>query len=299
MAHRRLWLVAPRAFRDALAGSWMDGTRVDWRPLPLPVDRRRDVYRIRQSVANGEFGSESVVLVVAPRRRSPRTSSPPAVVGKTVVAVVQADRSEHLKPWLAARRTLAGSQVLQPQVAVCAMDKQLFTDQGHRWIAGLTNRGWTPAHWCAHAISRAELCDRLAVGAGVVVYLGHGRARGWSGYRALRWHHVAAAPAAAPCGLVVAFSCDTLTRTRGVEPFGARWIASGRAASYLGWAGPMSIDVGARLAELFCEHLAHRQHTTVADLLLAVAAGTHHPEERRQITDLRLLGDPLARLPAA
>jgi hypothetical protein len=286
-------VLAPDDFRAAFDADPWPGVEIVHRELPPPVRRSADVYRIEERLRDGELGDPDLVLVVTPRSRSPRSAAPPAVVGSTTVALVQANRPADLDGWFAARRALATAE---RTVAVCGMGKRLFMEVGDRWLRGLRCRGWPVDDWRARRISKAELCERLARGPGIVVYAGHGRARGWSGYQALRWPHIEAVPAGRPCGLVIALACDTLTRQRGVIAFGSRWVASGRGGAYVGWCGPLQIEPGLAIADRMCDVLASGAVATPSALLRLTAQATTSDAEARELRRLRLIGDPLTPL---
>jgi hypothetical protein len=295
MSGPTLALLAGPHLGSALDDAWPDAV-VTRHGLPAPVDRLRDVHRVEEMLLHGDLGHPDVVMVVAPRNRSPRTAAPTAVIGEVVVGLVQANRPADLADWLAARRARTQAR---SDVAVCSMGKRLFVDVAESWLDGLGGAGWSVEDWGARRISRVELCTRLAQGPPMVVYAGHGRARGWAGYQALRWHHIDEVPVSRPCGVVIALACDTLTRTRGVVAFGSRWVASGRAAAYIGWCGPLRIEPGMAIADRMCRVFAGGSAVTAADMLRHVARETIDPQEQRELGWLRLIGDPLIPVRAA
>lgn len=286
-------VLAPEGFESVLGSVAWPGARVVHRTLPPAARRPVDVYHVEEGLCDGGLGTPDFALIVAPRNRSPRTAAPPAVVRNTVVALVQANRPTDLEKWLLARRALRSAK---RTAAVCSMGKQLFMEVGDRWLVGLRDGGRSVDDWRARRITRAELCERLSQGPGIVVYAGHGRGRGWSGYQALRWPHIEEVPARRPCGMVIAFACDTLTRSRGVVAFGSRWVASGRVGTYLGWCGPLHIEPGLIIADRMCDVLASGEASTPAEMLRVVARDTTDPAERRELRRIRLIGDPLTPL---
>jgi hypothetical protein len=286
-------VLAPVDFRAAFDVDSWPNVEIVHRELPPPVSRSADVYRTEERLRDGELGDPDLVLVVTPRSRSPRSAPPPAVVGSTTVALVQANRPDDLDGWFAARRALATAE---RTVAVCGMGKRLFMEVGDRWLRGLRRGGWPVDDWRARRISKAELCERLARGPGIVVYAGHGRGRGWSGYQALRWPHIEAVPADRPCGLVIALACDTLTRRRGVIAFGSRWVASGRGGAYVGWCGSLQLEPGLVIADRMCDVLASGAAATPSALLRLTAQAIISDAEAWELRRLRLIGDPLTPL---
>ena len=81
--------------------------------------------------------------------------------------------------------------------------------------------------------------------------------------------------------------------------FGSRWVASGRAAAYIGWCGPLRIEPGMAIADRMCRVFAGGSAVTAADMLRHVARETIDPQEQRELGWLRLIGDPLIPVRAA
>jgi hypothetical protein len=154
-----------------------------------------------------------------------------------------------------------------------------------------------PLDWRADRVSRSGLAERLATGPTLALYVGHGRAHGWSGYQTFRWGDAAAEPQRRPTGTVVALACDTLTRHRMVVPFGVRLVATGRACTYLGVAGSLPTTAAETLARVVGDCLVTDAPTTVGALVQAVddrLAGTDETAARRAFSAFRLVGSPLA-----
>ena len=82
------------------------------------------------------------------------------------------------------------------------------------------------ARWTADLVGRRELGHLLATHRiPLAFYMGHGRERGWAGYRGLRIHHLQ--QPLEPMGLVVSLSCRTLE-------FGRQLVEEGFAQAFLG-----------------------------------------------------------------
>ena len=233
--------------------------------------------------------------LVVGRRRAPRAAARGAVVDGKAVGLLFADGDEELERWRAARAR-AGRE----GIAVCAMGKDVYLDLAGRWITQLRDAGREVADLRASVADREALLDALAAGPALLLYAGHGRARGWAGYQTVRWKHVEARPVRRPAGAVVALACDTLTRTRAAVPFGVRLVQEGRAAAYLGAAAPLRIPDGMALGDRLIEELATGRHLDLGALLRATSAGIERDGDRagrRALRALRLVGDPQVRLP--
>lgn len=132
----------------------------------------------------------------------------------------------------AKRSSLAAVSVaspnLTPQRVILSMWNASYLRRADTLQAGL-KRAYGKAgvaRWTADLVGRRELSHRLATHRiPLAFYLGHGRERGWAGYRGLRIHHLQ--QPAEPMGLVVSLSCRTLE-------FGRQLVEEGYALAFLG-----------------------------------------------------------------
>jgi hypothetical protein len=182
-----------------------------------------------------------------------------------------------------------------PTIAVCAMGKRPFTAIAGRWIADLGRAGSTVRDHRAVVSPREDVVDDLNGDADVVIYLGHGRARGWNGYQTIRQHDLDAGPSIRPVSAVLAFACSTLERGDDGTSFGASLVASGRATSYLGWPSPLPLDEGLAVADLFVDSLMRGAPTT-GELLAMVQRCELRRTERNVVAECRIIGDASAAL---
>ena len=254
MSRRRptLACLAPPEYQPLLVdGLAAAGLRVQFhrRPSARPTGEkpefRDDPYGLAL-LAKKLHGEADGVLLVTPRNRSPQRTAPAPVVGGLPVGLLLSSRPDDLYPWLNAVRN---QELGSPTWAVLSMWRDSYLSLGRRftrWLRGTNPDSVEP--WLADAISRYELCERLATGPRLALYVGHGRARGLSGYLGLRWHHLVEVREFAPCGTVICFACDTLKGERGILPFGCQWVAAGRAVAYFGSVDAVSIKANTRLA---------------------------------------------------
>jgi hypothetical protein len=151
--------------------------------------------------------------------------------------------------------------------------------------------------WFSGTVYRDELCRMLARGPRLVMYVGHGNARGLSGYLGLRWPHLAEVPLGAPCGTVICFACDTLKHRRGAVPFGCQWVASGRATAYFGAVEAVSVKGNAKLVCEVGTSFGAGHAKTLAELVVALdrrtASDPSLGEARRAFRSYRIIGNPL------
>jgi hypothetical protein len=299
-ATARLAVVAPESYWDPVrfafrsAGMELEFVRRRERP-----QRGADAFGLEEIIASLS-SPPAGLLLVAPRRRAPLEVAPGPVWRGIPVGIVQADRAVDLGPWLDAISNFRASNGCRTWASL-AMAKDFYLSWGRRMVrwmkAGGASSGVDVMAWLADAVSQEELCRRLAAGPQLAVYIGHGRARGWSGYTGLRWRHVAAAPLEQACGTVIALSCDTLRSAPGEVPFGCRWIREGRACAYLGSVAAVGIHPNAAFAKIFGEHLATGAFRSLGHLLAALdlhlAERPHLLQAARAFQNYRLIGNPL------
>jgi hypothetical protein len=179
-----------------------------------------------------------------------------------------------------------------------AMNRRSYIERGRLVASWLRSaNGPHVKTWFSDVMSRYDICERLAEGPRLAVYVGHGRARGFSGYMGLRWHHLIQVPAKAPCGTVIAFSCDTLKREHGIFPFGCQWVTGGRAISFFGSVDAVTVKANAQLAHVIGSVFESRTAETVGQVMQKTAeklnGNPKNSEAYRAFRTYRLIGNPL------
>lgn len=137
-----------------------------------------------------------------------------------------------------------------PQRVILSMWKGSYLRRADTLQAGLEKAYGTAgvARWTADLIGRRELSQRLASQPiSLAFYLGHGRERGWAGYRGLRFHHLQ--QPSDPMGLVVSLSCRTLE-------FGRQLVGEGYAQAFVGSEQAMGVSGLTRLVSTFATAFA-------------------------------------------
>lgn len=283
---RALACVAPARYRLPLE----DGlAAVGLRVLFLPD---RDSLGRAAAMASEEADA---LVVVVPRNKSLRMAAPGPVIKGLPVGLLPSDSPRDLQPWLdGLLRQESGSG----EWAVMAMARKSYLAGGRRFVRWL--RGADPDRvrpWFADTVSQEEVCERLATGPRLAVYVGHGRGRGFSGYRGLRWRHLARVKTYSPCGTIFSLACDTLKRTHNSQPFGSQWVMSGRAAAYFGPAEAVTISGITRLGHLAGALFERDKLVTLSDLIKGLETRTSEDPDltdaRRAFEMCRLVGNPL------
>lgn len=121
------------------------------------------------------------------------------------------------------------------------------------------------ASWTSDLVSREDLVQRLATTpVRLAVYLGHGRASGWSGYRGLRWRHLEPYPPTQPMGALVSLSCANLA-------FGQKLLEEGRVAAFLGTPAALEVKPFYVLIDLLRQVFETGPPATIGALVAALS----------------------------
>lgn len=239
------------------------------------------------------------LLVVGPRRRSPRTVLPgPCVLttdGRAVpvawlpfTSAVEVARFAATAAALHSRRATAP----RPTLAVLGERQPRFDRLAERVVALARAGGRVAARRCtAYELSRDDCVAALATGPALALYVGHGRPNGWVGYAGMRAHHLAVAtgrPGHRPVGALVSLTCRTASRRRTGLSFTESVVLAGVAGAALGAVGATHHPGNARWAVRIAHHLADA--TTVGQLVARLVADDPHAAA------YRLIGDPTAPL---
>jgi hypothetical protein len=218
----------------------------------------------------------------------------PVVAGVPLGIVAYEDEAQ-LQRWFGA---IAAYRADESRVVVTAMQKPSYV----AWALRLQN-AFAPVAAPGRAelrlpatTTRDELAARLGDGFRLCLYAGHGRSRGWSGYRGLRWPHLAAVEARGVGGSVVSLSCSALRSDRVLSrPFGLEWIWSGRLCSFLGAVDVLRLRSLVRIAG-FMLAASEARPATIGALVCAVderVQGARDEELAADWRQFRLVGHPL------
>lgn len=138
---------------------------------------------------------------------------------------------------------------------------------------------------------REELTDLLAEGFRLAFYCGHGRSRGFSGYRGVRWEHLAHPSPCEPGGVFLSLTCSSLAMDKQhSNPIGIDWINSGRLATFVGFRSEVHIEPLARITRILLSEIVEAR--TVEDLLRRLEIGVRgtNRETIETLQGLRLVG---------
>lgn len=261
-----------------------------------------DPLGVRAAIESQKEKPKAVVLV-ASKRRSPARLLPSPVINGVPVGIVFADQLGDLECWLHSLDKMRNDN--RPTLwASLAMNKTFYLDWGQRFnqwmVEGMGLRNGYSALWMADAITKDEICHKLSQGPQLAIYAGHGRSRGWTGYRGLRWEHIEKVPYQMPCGTLISLACDTLKIQKGKPSFGLQWIRYGRACAYIGSVASVGIQANADFSSFLGEILKAGYCNTIGELLVEVDRKIEFEstpsDARKGFNTYRLLGNPLQAL---
>ncbi|MEE9321329.1 MAG: C25 family cysteine peptidase [Granulosicoccus sp.] len=251
-----------------------------------PFHSKNDPFSLQERVQQSD--ADAFVLVV-PSRWGARRLLPAPVVDGRPVAIVQADHCSGIGNY-------RGSPDATAPWVVAAMAKDVFLKPTDQWAKILSTSDRRVLDLRADRARRTDLLQALSAGPRVVLYAGHGRNRGWAGYQALRLAHFTVPERSTPArsiGLVVAFACDTLTRTRSRVPFGSELVRRGIVHAYLGAADTIYTADAEALSVVILRVLANDKPTTVLELMRMVDNQMDtEPAAQAAWRKFRLIGDP-------
>ncbi|HWZ42314.1 MAG TPA: hypothetical protein VNW97_02510 [Candidatus Saccharimonadales bacterium] len=286
-----LLCVGPERFRQAITGNWREnGERV----LFVPEEHPHSPAAIARLEARcrAAHGKPKAVLLLAPRRCAPQKVLPGPMIAGVPVGLMLANGPEDLTAWIKGRSRKAKSRV-----GIMAMWRRSFLVLGSRFHRWLEKGGYPEVEdWFATEMNCREVCRRIAVGARLVLYVGHGRSEGLSAYLGLRWRDIAAERKFESCGAMICFACDTVKRDSDL-PFGCRMVFSGRALSYFGSTDAVKLRANAQLASIAGQEFAAGRVHTLADLVRQMDAVTQSSSRlrsaREALQTFRIIGNPL------
>ncbi|HKF20230.1 MAG TPA: hypothetical protein VKE93_01600 [Candidatus Angelobacter sp.] len=288
-----LLCVGPERFRSTFMQNWeSDGERV----LFVTEERPQSpgsIARLESYCRTAAADKVSAVLLLVPKRCSPQKALPGPTIGGLPAGLMPADQPEDLEAWLEARR----QKTAGVGAGIMAMWRRSYLSLGarfHRWLeAGSYG---TIENWFANEMNCHEVCRRIAAGARLVLYLGHGRSEGLSAYLGLRWSDVVAVRKFRPCCSMIAFACDTVKRETKL-PFGCRMVCSARALSYFGSTAAVPLRANAQLASLAGQQFAGGRVRNLAELVRGLDAMTQTSPRlqaaRQAFQSFRIIGNPL------
>lgn len=183
---------------------------------------------------------------------------------------------------------------------VMAMMKPLYVKWADTCYSVLAAKRYGAKKTARHlpeTTTNIELAGLLSRGCALAVYVGHGRSRGWSGYRGFRWRHIEQFEQKRPVGTMVSLSCSSLKQDKNESiPFGIQRVMEGRDCTFLGAAESVKIPPLEEITQIMLDCLACPEITRVDQLVLRMnekILSLPHPDTHSTWLSFRLIGNPL------
>jgi len=237
------------------------------------------------------------VWVFVPYGIAPPEAFPGPVVGQAVVSYVFYNNPDDVARWW--RVVRQAPQNLPDKALVLSMMKPFYLKWAERIRAALAahrfDNGRLHCHFPDETLN-TELGEILSEGCALAIYVGHGRSRGWSGYRGFRWEHVAPHPQQAPIGTIISLSCSSLAQDKEYSlPMGLQWVMEERCGAFLGACDAVKIQPLAKITRYMLDILSGNGVLDIGDLIWRVdarVARSGDPETRDCWRSFRLIGNP-------
>lgn len=202
------------------------------------------------------------VVWVAPKKRAARGLIPGPVVAGRPVGLVFADDAKELVEQLSA----TSPSETTPLRAVLAQWDENYLPLGHLWLRALRkNAMGATGDWMANKIGGPRLCRRLAKGARLCVYFGHGHHDGIAGYHGVYIDDILAEPCRGHVETFLSFSCQHLAQPNGQPCIGRELVRTGRVRAFWGAVGHVATEANRELARLGIQTLINPEVICVAD----------------------------------
>lgn len=238
------------------------------------------------------------LIVLASRDKQKPSDFPGLFVDEWLLSLVLFKNLGELENWFGA---LTNYALNPPQkVFVLGMMKPFYIHWAEKIHACFRKEkrlnGKTSKH-LADTTTNSELAEKLSKGCAFAIYVGHGRSRGWSGYRGFRWEHMEKNIQHSPVGTLVSFSCNGLKYDRSsFIPFGLRWVVSGRACTSLTSCGSLKIRPLEKIATTFMECISRTGVLRVDEYLFDINEKLRQMNDPDVVTNwqqFRLIGNPI------
>ena len=147
--------------------------------------------------------------------------------------------------------------------------------------------------------TKADLAKLFAAGFSLCIYTGHGRNRGWSGYRGFRWEDIEAEKMYRPAGMVLSLSCSAFKSERNKTPFAMKWVRSGRLNTFCGFSTLVHIQPLIVISNLILDFIATHKKATTHDFVLYLNQRVLESGNEAVVKEwmsFRVAGNPLVRI---
>jgi Peptidase family C25 len=238
------------------------------------------------------------ILLIYPKNNNWYEQLPP-VIGTTVISTLPYEKPTDIESWFLSVKNYPkqnNSSIL------ASMQKPFYIKWAKRFYTSLKKnrqKGYMVLYKPPETTTKNELAHLFAQGFCFCIYTGHGRSRGWSGYRGFRWQDVNAVPLIQVSGVVLSLSCSAFKQERKNIPFATQWVLSGRLNSFCGFANAVHIQPLITLSNYILAFLETNKQHKLHQLVLYMHKKVMETNDASLLNEWNhfcIVGNPLIRI---
>ena len=254
--------ISTRSIRNKFASKYQKVVHEDCAWLSLPA-AKLNAKQVRSLLLRHENSVRHLILLVPLSNRL--LFQLPCVWEDTVVAVVAYSRPSDVDAWFQGVKNLTQTE---NRVIITSMQKPFYLKWARKFCGDIKqhHKDRRVLFKPPELATKKDIGKSFAAGFRFCIYTGHGRSRGWSGYRGLRWSDIDAEKEYNPSGGVLSLSCSAFDIKSRRQPFAMQWVTSGRLNTFCGFASQVQIQPLVILSNYILDFLANHSQGTIAGL---------------------------------
>lgn len=241
--------------------------------------------------------AKDYLLVIAGSRRAAGNVIDSFMPRGIPTGIVFANKPGDLSHWLySLDKPVPGRE---KRMAVLSMWKDFYLKWADLYSSalqkGYSGNGISVEKWYADEISKTEVGNLLSKGPSLAIYVGHGRSRGWTGYRGLRWHDIEKHRNFNPIGTLMSVTCKNLLVENNKVPFGVKWVMTGRARTFMGAVHDVKINPLKKISNRFIKVFESGEYSDFSSILRIIDTEIKSSDDKEVLkcwNKFRLIGDP-------
>jgi len=265
----------------------------NWLSRKTPPVTKKQIISITQR--NGIYRG-CVIIFVKYGKRNP-SQFPEICSGNLVVSLVFYKIHKDISNWINALKTYPKENF--NKVEVLGMMKPFYIKWGEKIYRHLLEKRYKEKEvfkYLADTTTRLELAKKLSSGCSLAIYVGHGRSRGWSGYRGFRWKHIEKFEQKIPIGNMISLSCSSLKHDKEFSlPFGLQWVMEGRCCAFIGTWDSVQIKPLAVITNIFLKCMANSEICNINQLIISMnnqIVNLNNDDVSANWSKFKLIGNP-------
>ncbi|MEK7286664.1 MAG: C25 family cysteine peptidase [Nitrospirota bacterium] len=264
----------------------------------IPTEKKKIIALLQKNKCETKKGR--LIFFVNRKQRNP-SEFPGLFIDHWLLSLVFYKNDHELFNWHRALNDYSNSP--SKKVFILGMMKPLYMRWANQFYACFKKEkclGKETFKYLPDTTTNTELAQKLSKGCALAIYVGHGRSRGWSGYRGFRFHHMEETEQSHPVGVLFSFSCSGLKADKKDSiPFGLQWTTSGRACTSIAACESLQIKPLEIIANALMESVSMRGCFRVDQLLFSMndkIKKISNPDVTLNWQRFRLIGNPFQRL---